>query len=40
VYAIRESAGIALLHYDDDYDAVAAITGQPTRWLAPKGSLR
>ena len=28
------------LHYDEDYDRIAEITGQPTRWLAPKGSLR
>jgi hypothetical protein len=29
-----------VLHYDEDYDRIAAITAQPTRWLAPKGSLR
>ena len=40
IAAAAESAGMAVLHYDDDYDAIAAITGQPTRWLAPKGSLR
>lgn len=39
IAAAAESAGVALLHYDADYDAIAAITGQPTRWLAPKGSL-
>jgi predicted nucleic acid-binding protein len=40
IAATAESAGITLLHYDEDYDRVAAITGQPTRWLAPKRSLR
>ena len=28
-----------VLHYDADYDRIAAVTGQPTEWVAPKGSL-
>lgn len=40
IAAAAESATVTLLHYDEDYDRIAAITGQPTRWLAPKGSLR
>ena len=40
IAAAAEAAGATLLHYDEDYDRIAAITGQPTRWLAPKGSLR
>lgn len=40
IAAAAESAGIAVLHYDEDYDRIAEITGQPTRWLAAKGSLR
>ena len=28
-----------LLHYDEDYDRIAAITGQHVRWIAPRGSL-
>ena len=40
IAAAAESAGATLLHYDEDYDRIAAVTGQPTRWLAPKGSLR
>ena len=39
IAAAAESAGVAVLHYDADYDAIAAITGQPARWIAPKGSL-
>ena len=35
-----EAADVGVLHYDADYDRIAAITGQPTRWLAPKGTLR
>ncbi len=40
IAAAAETAGVALLHYDPDYDLIAEITGQPTRWLAPRGSLR
>jgi predicted nucleic acid-binding protein len=40
IAAAAEAADVTLLHYDDDYDEIAVITGQPTRWLAPKGSLR
>ena len=40
IAAAAEAAGVAILHYDEDYDRIAAITGQPTRWLAPAGSLR
>lgn len=34
-----EEAGWPLVHYDQDYDAIAAVTGQATRWVAPRGSL-
>jgi predicted nucleic acid-binding protein len=39
IAAAAESAGIPVLHYDEDYDRIAAITGQDVRWLAPRGSL-
>jgi predicted nucleic acid-binding protein len=39
IAAAAEAAGVTLVHYDRDYDAIAAITGQPARWLAPQGSL-
>jgi predicted nucleic acid-binding protein len=39
IAAAAESAGMALLHYDADFETIAAITGQPTRWIAPRGSL-
>lgn len=39
IAAAAELAGMTLLHYDADYDAIAAITGQPARWAAPRGSL-
>jgi hypothetical protein len=34
-----EAAGVPVLHYDEDYDQIAAVTGQPTEWLAPPGTL-
>jgi predicted nucleic acid-binding protein len=34
-----EAAGVAVLHYDEDYDRITAVTGQSTEWLAERGSL-
>lgn len=31
--------GATVLHCDSDFDAIAEITGQPTRWLVPRGTL-
>jgi hypothetical protein len=39
IAAAAESAGVELLHYDEDFERIAAITGQPTRWIVPRGSL-
>lgn len=39
IAAAAEAAGVAVLHYDEDYDRIATVTGQPTRWLAARGSL-
>lgn len=39
VAAAAEAAGLAVLHYDDDYDRIASATRQPTEWVAPPGSL-
>ena len=39
IAAAAEAAGIPVLHYDQDYDRIAAVTGQEVRWLAPRGSL-
>ena len=40
VAAAAESAGVEVLHYDNDFEVIALVTGQPLRWLAPRGSLR
>ena len=39
IAAAAELAGIPVLHYDADYDRISAVTGQPTRWVRPRGSL-
>lgn len=39
IAACAERWGVAVVHYDSDYDTIAAITGQSTRWAAPRGSL-
>ena len=30
--------GATVLHYDKDFDLIAEITGQPARWIIPRGS--
>ncbi|HVQ95038.1 MAG TPA: PIN domain nuclease [Mycobacteriales bacterium] len=37
--ATAEVHGATVLHYDADYDRIAAITGQPMEWLFDKGSI-
>ena len=39
IAASAEAAGETILHYDADYDVIAAVMGQPCRWIAPRGSL-
>jgi predicted nucleic acid-binding protein len=39
IAASAEAAGLTVLHYDEGYDRIAAITNQPTEWIAPRGSL-
>ena len=37
VAAVAEREHVTVLHYDADYDLVAQITGQPVRWVVPRG---
>lgn len=39
IAASAELAGAIVWHYDEDFDRVAAVTGQSTQWIAPRGSL-
>jgi len=39
VAAVAERHGATLIHYDEDYDRIAGLTGQPVRWVVPRGSV-
>jgi len=39
IAATAERHGATVLHYDADYDLIAAVTGQPTEWVVPRGSV-
>jgi len=39
VAACAEHAGLAVLHYDADFDRIAKLTGQRTQWVVPRGSV-
>jgi predicted nucleic acid-binding protein len=39
IAASGELAGATVWHYDEDFDRIAAITGQRCQWIAPRGSL-
>jgi predicted nucleic acid-binding protein len=39
VAAAAEAQGLAVLHYDADFDLIAAATGQPCEWVVPPGSV-
>lgn len=39
IAAAAELNGATVLHYDQDYDRIAAVTGQPVEWVVPRESL-
>ncbi|MHB1525803.1 MAG: PIN domain-containing protein [Candidatus Dormibacteria bacterium] len=39
VAAAAEELGIAVLHYDADFDLIASVTGQHCQWVVPAGSV-
>ena len=39
IAAAAESSNLVVLHYDHDYDRIAAVTNQPTEWIAIPGTL-
>jgi len=39
IAAAAEAAGLSVLHYDTDFDLVAAVTGQECRWVVEAGSV-
>ena len=39
VAVAAEEAGLEVLHYDADFDRIAAVTGQSCVWVVPPGSV-
>jgi predicted nucleic acid-binding protein len=39
IAATAERHAVTVLHYDGDYDTIAAVTAQPAEWVAPAGSI-
>ena len=39
IAATAECHGATVLHYDADFERIAAVTGQPVEWVVPPGSL-
>jgi predicted nucleic acid-binding protein len=39
IAAVAARHDMTLVHYDADYEVIASVTGQRTRWSAPRGSL-
>jgi len=39
IAAAAESRSLAVLHYDADFDRIAAVTGQSCHWVVPTGSV-
>jgi predicted nucleic acid-binding protein len=37
--ATAERMGLPVLHYDQDFERIAAVTGQPTAWVVPRGTV-
>jgi predicted nucleic acid-binding protein len=40
IAATAERHGATVLHYDKDFDLIAGVTGQPTRWIVPRPSTK
>jgi predicted nucleic acid-binding protein len=39
IAAAAEELGIVVLHYDSDFDLIAAVTGQRCEWVLPAGTV-
>lgn len=38
IAAIAEHHGVSIMHYDHDFERIAAITQQPVDWVVPAGT--
>lgn len=39
IAAAAEQAELTLLHYDNDFDLIAKVTGQTCQWVVPAGTI-
>lgn len=39
IAAAAEAHRLTVLHYDQDFDKIAKLTGQPCEWVVPAGSI-
>jgi hypothetical protein len=39
IAAAAEEGGLAVLHYDADFDLITRVTGQPCEWVVPAGTI-
>lgn len=39
IAAVAERERVTILHFDSDYDLIAQVTGQPTQWVVPRGTV-
>jgi len=39
IAAVAERHEVTVLHYDRDFDRIAAVTGQPAQWIVPAGAV-
>jgi len=39
IAAAAESSNARVVHYDEDFDRISKVTGQPCQWFAARGSL-
>jgi predicted nucleic acid-binding protein len=39
IAAAAEDHGLVVLHYDVDFDLIGEVTGQPTEWVVPAGTI-
>ena len=39
IAAVAERHHVTVLHYDEDYDRITAVTNQPTQWVVPRGTV-
>ena len=38
IAAVAQRNDVVLVHYDEDFDRIANVTGQPHQWVVPRGS--